>query len=169
MFVIVVVQDVERQSWDNPIEFLLSCIAMSVGLGNIWRFPYVAYENGGGAFLIPYFLVLVFIGRPLYFFELLLGQFSGLGSIKLWNVAPLARGVGYAQAIASYAIATYYTFLMAISVFYFFASFQETLPWALCPNATEATCYGADANFTIINATGLQSSSSLYFTYVLLT
>ena len=159
-------QDVEgqkRQTWSNPVEFLLSCISMSVGLGNIWRFPSVAFENGGGAFLIPYFLVLIFIGRPLYFLELLLGQFSSLGSVKLWNISPIARGVGYAQAISSYAIATYYTFLMAISVFYFFASFQETLPWALCPNATEATCYGANDNITVINATGMKSSSSFYF------
>ena len=53
-----------------------SCIAMSVGLGNVWRFPYTAYKNGGGAFLIPYLVVLLFIGSPLYFMELAVGQFS---------------------------------------------------------------------------------------------
>lgn len=53
----------ERELWDNPVEFLLSCIAMSVGLGNFWRFPTTAYENGGGAFIIPYLIVLFFIGR----------------------------------------------------------------------------------------------------------
>ena len=45
------------------MEFLLSCIAMSVGLGNVWRFPFTAYENGGGAFLIPYIVVLLMIGE----------------------------------------------------------------------------------------------------------
>ena len=54
---------VARQQWSNPIEFLLSCIALSVGLGNVWRFPITAYRNGGGAFLIPYLVVLIFIGR----------------------------------------------------------------------------------------------------------
>ena len=59
-----------------PFTFHFSCIAMSVGLGNVWRFPYTAYKNGGGAFLIPYLVVLLFIGRPLYFMELAVGQFS---------------------------------------------------------------------------------------------
>ena len=62
-----------RQQWSNPIEFLLSCISMSVGLGNVWRFPFTAYENGGGAFIIPYIIVLLLIGRPFYLLEL--GQF----------------------------------------------------------------------------------------------
>lgn len=46
-------EDTGRDTWGKDIEFLLSCIAMSVGLGNVWRFPFVALENGGGAFVIP--------------------------------------------------------------------------------------------------------------------
>jgi solute carrier family 6 amino acid transporter-like protein 5/7/9/14 len=65
---------------------------MSVGLGNIWRFPFVAYENGGGAFLIPYLIVLAFIGRPLYFLEMILGQFSSSGSVKIWDCVPFVKG-----------------------------------------------------------------------------
>ena len=53
---------------------------MFAGLGNVWRFPFTAYENGGGAFLIPYICVLMLVGRPLYFMELALGQFSSAGS-----------------------------------------------------------------------------------------
>lgn len=81
-----------REQWGNPIEFLLSCIAMSVGLGNIWRFPFVAYENGGGAFLIPYIIVLMFIGKPLYYMELCLGQFASFGPVKVWELCPAFRG-----------------------------------------------------------------------------
>uniref|UniRef100_A0A182SKN4 Transporter n=1 Tax=Anopheles maculatus TaxID=74869 RepID=A0A182SKN4_9DIPT len=49
----------ERDQWGKGVEFLMSCIAMSVGLGNVWRFPFVALENGGGAFVIPYIIVLL--------------------------------------------------------------------------------------------------------------
>lgn len=82
----------ERANWGNDIEFLMSCIAMSVGLGNVWRFPFTALENGGGAFLIPYLIVLLIIGRPLYYMEMLLGQFSSRSSIKVFDLAPAMRG-----------------------------------------------------------------------------
>ncbi|GLG96885.1 Sodium-dependent dopamine transporter [Gryllus bimaculatus] len=67
---------------------------MSVGLGNVWRFPFTAYENGGGAFLIPYIIVLIVIGRPLYYLEMGIGQFANRSCIKIWNMAPALRGWG---------------------------------------------------------------------------
>ena len=66
---------------------------MSVGLGNVWRFPHTAYSNGGGAFLIPYLVVLIFIGKPLYFMEMALGQFSSYGPVKLWQMVPILQGI----------------------------------------------------------------------------
>lgn len=77
-----------RVTWNNSIEFLMSCIAVSVGFGNIWRFPFTAYENGGGAFLIPYVIVLFLVGKPFYFLEMILGQFSSKSSVKVWAMSP---------------------------------------------------------------------------------
>ncbi|CAL4069024.1 unnamed protein product, partial [Meganyctiphanes norvegica] len=77
---------VDREQWARPVEFLMSCLSMTVGIGNVWRFPSTAFENGGGAFLIPYIIVLAIISRPLYFMELAMGQFSSSGNVKVWKV-----------------------------------------------------------------------------------
>lgn len=122
----------ERGTWSNQREFLLSCIAMSVGLGNVWRFPVTAYANGGGAFLIPYFIVLIFIGRPIYFLELCIGQFTSYTQIKAWKSAPLMKGVGWMSMVAMMAVLTYYCSIMGLTVFYFIASFSKDLPWTKC-------------------------------------
>lgn len=81
-----------RDTWGKEIEFLLSCIAMSVGLGNVWRFPFIALANGGGAFVIPYIIVLIIVGKPIYYLEMLLGQFSSRGSAKVYDMCPALRG-----------------------------------------------------------------------------
>lgn len=82
----------ERATWNNSIEFLMSCIAVSVGFGNIWRFPFTAYENGGGAFLIPYVILLFLVGKPFYFLEMIIGQFSSNSSVKVWGMSPAFVG-----------------------------------------------------------------------------
>lgn len=81
-----------RDQWGKGIEFLMSCIAMSVGLGNVWRFPFIALENGGGAFVIPYIIVLLLVGKPVYYMEMIIGQFSSRGSVKIYDCAPIMRG-----------------------------------------------------------------------------
>ncbi|CAN8025969.1 unnamed protein product, partial [Ixodes persulcatus] len=72
---------------------------LSVGLGNIWRFPYLVYTNGGGAFLVPYVIILTFIGRPMYYMELILGQFCGFGVLRSFRGMPLSTGTIYLNII----------------------------------------------------------------------
>ena len=67
-------------------------IRVLILISDVWRFPFTAYENGGGAFLIPYLIVLFFIGRPLYFMELSMGQFASKSSVKVWDMVPGFRG-----------------------------------------------------------------------------
>jgi len=144
-------EEPERQQWSNPIEFLLSCIAMSVGLGNVWRFPYTAYANGGGAFLIPYIIVLMLIGRPLYFMELAMGQFSSASSVKVWNMVPAVRGVGFGQVIGTASVVSYYCCLIALALHYMGSSCQAVLPWTVChPDLSEdqVLCVTSSTNTT---------------------
>ena len=146
---------------------------------DVWRFPFTAYENGGGAFLIPYLLVLILIGRPLYFLELSMGQFSNKSSVKVWDMVPFFRGVGYGQAIATSSVVSYYTCLIALSVFYLIASMQSVLPWTVCDASIElnnnTVCVGAGENATQVlldggypNDTQVIGSAEHYFLHSVL-
>ncbi|CRK88594.1 CLUMA_CG002360, isoform A [Clunio marinus] len=120
---------VQKDQWSSDIEFLLSCITLSVGLGNVWRFPFTALENGGGTFVIPYTLIVLLVGRPLYYMELLLGQFSSKGCIKVWDMSPAVRGVGVGQCICTIVVLSVYASVMALTIRFFLASFNDPLPW----------------------------------------
>src|SRR5690625_4693063 len=63
-----------REQWTGQAAFIIAAIGSAVGLGNIWRFPGVAYENGGGAFLIPYLVALLTAGIPILFLDYSLGH-----------------------------------------------------------------------------------------------
>ncbi|KAH0819792.1 hypothetical protein GEV33_003000 [Tenebrio molitor] len=166
--------ETERPQWGNGLEFLMSCVAMSVGLGNIWRFPFTAYENGGGAFLIPYIIILTVIGRPLYYMEMTLGQFSNRGNVRFFkSLSPYLKGVGYGQVVGSVCVATYYCCLMAITLFYLVHSFTGDLPWGTCQdewteelNAINKRCVDATAkgDDNTNDTRETISSSELFFT-----
>ncbi|CAH1778090.1 unnamed protein product [Owenia fusiformis] len=145
----------ERGNWSGKLDFLLSCIGYAVGLGNVWRFPYLAYDNGGGAFLIPYVIMLLFCGLPLFFMELAVAQFCSKGAISIWIVSPLFTGLGYAMCIISGLVCIYYNVIICWAIFYLFASFTSKLPWESCGNAwNTAACIegemviGPDGNLT---------------------
>ncbi|CAH1785348.1 unnamed protein product [Owenia fusiformis] len=125
-----------RAQWSSQTEFLLTCIGYSVGLGNVWRFPYLCYKNGGGAFLLPYMLMMVVIGFPLLFMEYSFGQYFGVGSLTIYKkVCPLFKGVGISYCVINAFVCIYYNVIIALSLYYLFGSFTSLMPWTHCNNA----------------------------------
>ncbi|XP_076239901.1 sodium- and chloride-dependent transporter XTRP3 [Calliopsis andreniformis] len=130
-----------RAEWSGKMQFFLSIIGYSVGLGNIWRFPYLCQQNGGGAFLIPFFIMLILEGVPLFLIELGLGQRMRQGALGVWNtIHPWLGGIGIASCIVTFFVALYYNVIITWCFYYLFNSleavtikFGEPLPWAKCP------------------------------------
>jgi solute carrier family 6 amino acid transporter-like protein 5/7/9/14 len=127
-------QPIARDQWGSKIEVLLSYIGYCVGLGNAWRFPYLCYRNGGGAFLIPYLIVLTLAGIPLYFLEITLGQYSSCGATTVWKFCPFFKGTGYVMVMMCILCCYYYNQLIVYIMYYLFASMTSELPWATCDN-----------------------------------
>uniref|UniRef100_A0A673BYG6 Transporter n=1 Tax=Sphaeramia orbicularis TaxID=375764 RepID=A0A673BYG6_9TELE len=124
-----------RGQWASKAEFLLAVAGQIIGLGNVWRFPYLCYKNGGGVFFVPYLLFLVLCGIPLFLLETSLGQYTSLGGVSAWRtICPLFGGLGYASQVMILHGCVYYIVILAWAVFYLTYSFQEVLPWSHCNN-----------------------------------
>ncbi|KAG5274910.1 hypothetical protein AALO_G00141480 [Alosa alosa] len=151
----------ERGQWANKAEFILTVAGAIIGLGNIWRFPYLCYKNGGGAFLVPYFLYLVTCGIPLFILETALGQYTSQGGITCWRkCCPLLEGMGFASTIIIMYGAITYIIILAWALFYLFSSFSYELPWANCKNkwnTDSCVSFGNNSNLT----SPINSSSSV--------
>ncbi|KAF2366244.1 Sodium:neurotransmitter symporter, partial [Trinorchestia longiramus] len=135
-----------RGHWGSRLEFLLACLGYSVGLGNLWRFPYLAYENGGAAFLLPYLLLLMVVGRPMYLTEVALGQYSQLGPIHTYKkISPLMAGLGITQIISAITGPGTYMVVLGYSLHYLYTSLSyigTSLPWSRCDLAwADENCY----------------------------
>uniref|UniRef100_A0A8C6HRT0 Transporter n=1 Tax=Mus spicilegus TaxID=10103 RepID=A0A8C6HRT0_MUSSI len=126
----------DRGQWTNKMEFVLSVAGEIIGLGNVWRFPYLCYKNGGGAFFIPYFIFFFSCGIPVFFLEVALGQYSSQGSVTAWRkICPLLQGIGMASVVIESYLNIYYIIILAWALFYLFSSFTWELPWTTCTNS----------------------------------
>uniref|UniRef100_A0A3B4B6V8 Transporter n=1 Tax=Periophthalmus magnuspinnatus TaxID=409849 RepID=A0A3B4B6V8_9GOBI len=147
----------DRPKWDNKAQYILTCVGFCIGIGNVWRFPYLCQSHGGGAFLIPYLILLVLEGLPLLFMEFAIGQRMRKGSVEVWrDINPYLTGIGIASMLVSLLIGLYYNTLIAWIVWYLFNSFQSPLPWTQCPLNENQTGYIAECQ---------QSSTVDYFFY----
>ncbi|CAM5634303.1 MULTISPECIES: sodium-dependent transporter [Streptomyces] len=123
-----------REQWATRAGFLLAAIGSAVGLGNIWRFPAIAYDNGGGAFLLPYLIALLTAGIPLLIMEYIIGRKYRLSPpAALRRMARPAEAIGWWQVAISFVIATYYAVIIAWAVRY--VGFSVGQQWGDDPEA----------------------------------
>ena len=121
-----------RDQWGSRLGFILATIGSAVGLGNIWRFSYQAYENGGGAFLFPYIFALITAGIPLLLLEMGFGFFtrkSAPGSFK--QIKEKYEWVGWWSVLIAFVVTVYYIVIIAWSLLFVFESFS--LGWTADP------------------------------------
>lgn len=158
-------ENVGRGNWSGRLDFLMSCISYAVGLGNIWRFPYLCYRNGGAVFLIPYMTFLFLIGMPLFFLEVSYGQFASLSPVTVWRISPLFKGLGWGMVLVSGIVCIYYNIIITWTLYYLFMSFSPVLPWSTCDNE-----WNTDScvlrNRSLVNETSTLSPSTQATTLV---
>lgn len=115
-----------REGFSGRSVFVFAAIGSAIGLGNIWRFPFVAYDNGGGAFLIPYLIALLSAGIPLLFFDYAIGhRFRGSAPLSFRRMNRFAEPIGWIQVLVSFVIAVYYAVILAWAASYAWFSLDE--------------------------------------------
>ena len=118
--------DNKRDQWGSKLGFILAAIGSAVGLGNIWRFPYLVYENGGGAFLVPYFFAIFTAGIPLLILEYGMGhKFRGSTPLALARANKKWEWLGWWPSITAFFILGYYSMILSWAMKYFTLSFNK--------------------------------------------
>jgi len=135
----------ERERWSSRAAFYFAAIGAAVGFGNVWRFPSLVYEYGGGAFFVPYLLALFLIGLPILVLEISLGQYYETGDVDVFGgINTRLRGVGLSAIACGYMGVIYYSMLLSWVAHAFFDSFRDDSIWSNVVTGSEANDYFAD-------------------------
>lgn len=117
----------KREQWGSRAGFILAAVGSAIGLGNIWRFPYMAYENGGGAFFIPYLFAMLTAGIPFMILEFSMGQkHRGSAPITLAKINTKFEWLGWFQVGIAATIGVYYVAVIGWAISYFSMSFTQS-------------------------------------------
>lgn len=137
----------EKNEWSSNLSFILAMIGSAVGLGNIWRYPYVLYSNGGGAFYIPYITAILILAIPFLILEYGVGyNFRSSFAKGITNINPKLQSFGWFLPIVIFIMTIYYSVIIGWDGIYFVLSFFKG--WGANPN-------------TFLSNSVLQSSSNL--------
>ncbi|XP_064096231.1 sodium- and chloride-dependent taurine transporter-like isoform X2 [Macrobrachium nipponense] len=124
-----------RQSWNSTSDSIMGLLAVVVGLGNLWRFPYYCYKHKGVYFIIAYGVTLLTIGFPLMVVDISVGQYLSLGPTNAYaSMAPLFSGLGWAMVASSALISIYYAVVLGWTITYLQHSIRKDFTFT--PNWT---------------------------------
>ncbi|MCJ7447737.1 MAG: sodium-dependent transporter [Bacteroidales bacterium] len=120
-------EEINKDKWTKNIFFTLATIGAAVGLGNLWRFPYMAYENGGGSFFIPFIVCYLVVGLPIVLLEFGVGAWSkGSAGVTFKKINKKFTWIGWWILVNSVVIVAYYAVVMAWSLQYAIYSINES-------------------------------------------
>ena len=140
----------ERTQWDSRISFLFAMIGVAVGVGNIWRFSYVVYTNGGGSFFIPYIVAILILGIPFLIMEYGLGfSFKTSFTEIMKKINPKFEIIAWVLVLFTFIVTVYYMVILSWDLVYLFSSI--TFDW------------GADAANYFVNTVGGSSNLMVHF------
>ncbi|WP_042222678.1 sodium-dependent transporter [Oceanobacillus manasiensis] len=115
-----------RSNWGTRAGFILAAVGSAIGLGNIWRFPAIAYENGGGAFFIPYLFALLTAGIPILIMEFTMGhKHRGSAPLTFKRMNKKSEFIGWWAVIVAFVISTYYSVIVAWAMSYSVFAFNQ--------------------------------------------
>ena len=124
----------EKAYWSSRTAFILASIGSAIGLGNVWRFPYICYKYGGGAFIIAYLVSLFLAGIPLLILEFALGQrIGGSAPVAFAKLSKRFAWIGWFAILVGFFITTYYAVIMSWAANYLVYSFK--LSWGNDPKS----------------------------------
>ncbi len=119
----------QRENWSSRLGFIMAAAGSAVGLGTLWKFPYVTGENGGGAFFVIYLIATILIGLPVFISELIIGRTSERGAVlsfsAIENRSSPWKIAGWIGVASSFLIMTYYSVLAGWGMNYAFMSLQQ--------------------------------------------
>jgi NSS family neurotransmitter:Na+ symporter len=122
-----------RGQWKSRSSFILAAIGSAIGLGNIWRFPYICANNGGGAFLIAFVVALITAGIPILIMELSMGhKFQKAASGAMASIHPRYEIIGWIMVGIAFVVTTYYAVIMGWAFTYLWNAFS--LGWGANPS-----------------------------------
>ena len=137
----------ERAQWDSSLAFIFAMIGAAVGLGNIWRFSYVVYSNGGGSFFIPYFVAIAIMGIPFLILEYGVGfSFKESFSKILREINPKFEYIAWILILFVFIVTIYYMVILSWDLIYLLSSF--TFNWGTDTAAYFVQNVGGSSNLS---------------------